>query len=646
MTRKLSPVLMIFLLVPLCVQAQSWLGIVPAGSAVDWSQAGIPGGIPTTRTQCGSTLVPSGASDVAQIQNALNACATAHPLSANSPDDGGYVLLGSGTFQIDGVLTMKNNVSLRGGGPRKTILNNTITSGNTLPIRFGSSAPSGSTYTTITGGATQGSTSITVSGGTLPTAGQMLLIDEIDPSWVDLGGCTWCSVGMQGTTGQIVEVLTSSSGSVTFRPALYFNYSTHSPRAHPFNFGVKYAGLEYLQIYSNNDTNACGSNGTICGVEYMTGALYSWVRGVEHNFADEGHEQISYSLGVEIRDNFFHDGYYHGSGQNDNQINVSSFSSGVIIENNILYRQHASVMFEWGGGGDVFAYNYMAGNYHDDFPQAPWMIYDTGTHGATPWFILFEGNVGDKFQPDDIHGSSAYLTVFRNYYGGSRLYVPPIDARGALLSTSGTFSACPSGTQSSVCWEDSTASRRAYSIDYVSEFDNLVGDIAGSAHLAAANPGGIVSPPASFGTGVCVSIGFSGGNTSSGSTSGTGCTPSSSGTTCGSPYTTYVHGVYNCASSTFQWTSNVTQTLPPSFYLSSKPAYFGTKPWPLIGPDVSGGNLWSGHANSNPAQDCFNNSAKDANGYPLFDPIACYPSGGSSTGAQPAPPTGLSGVVQ
>jgi hypothetical protein len=52
------------------------------------------------------------------------------------------------------------------------------------------------------------------------------------------------------------------------------------------------------------------------------------------------------------------------------------------------------------------------------------------------------------------------------------------------------------------------------------------------------------------------------------------------------------------------------QSLPASFYLSSKPAWWtSSKPWPAIGPDVSGGNIAAagGHVYSIPAQDCFLN---------------------------------------
>jgi hypothetical protein len=61
--------------------------------------------------------------------------------------------------------------------------------------------------------------------------------------------------------------------------------------------------------------------------------------------------------------------------------------------------------------------------------------------------------------------------------------------------------------------------------------------------------------------------------------------------------------------------------LPDSFYLVSKPAFFGSLPWPPIGPDVMGGNLSGsgGYANKTPARICFEESTDDA-AYSSFSP--------------------------
>ena len=65
--------------------------------------------------------------------------------------------------------------------------------------------------------------------------------------------------------------------------------------------------------------------------------------------------------------------------------------------------------------------------------------------------------------------------------------------------------------------------------------------------------------------------------------------------------------------------------LPPSFYLSAKPAWFGTTPWPAIGPDVSGGNIANvgGHAFKIPAQRCYESTPMTA-GILNFNANNCY----------------------
>ncbi len=97
--------------------------------------------------------------------------------------------------------------------------------------------------------------------------------------------------------------------------------------------------------------------------------------------------------------------------------------------------------------------------------------------------------------------------------------------------------------------------------------------------------------------------------------------------------------------------------LPASFYLTSKPSWFGNVPFPAIGPDVSSGNApntaitpTGGHANKIPSRVCFESLNNDS-GYtgsipPIknFNAAACY--GGGTSGTQVVPPTGLQAVVQ
>src|ERR1700680_2005168 len=92
MNRKQSLLfsLILLLMIPTAAHAQAWSGILDPARAIDWTQAGVPGGIPSgSWTQTGSTINATGGDRTSAIQTALNACGTNH-----------YVMLGSGTFSI------------------------------------------------------------------------------------------------------------------------------------------------------------------------------------------------------------------------------------------------------------------------------------------------------------------------------------------------------------------------------------------------------------------------------------------------------------------------------------------------------------------------------------------------------------------
>src|SRR3989442_14364392 len=90
-------------------QAQPWSGIIDPSRAIDWSAAGVPGGIPTNRTQCGATISPT--TDANYIQSALNHTASGY--TGCGPNT--FVKLGPGTFNLlSGFNVTLNNTTLRG----------------------------------------------------------------------------------------------------------------------------------------------------------------------------------------------------------------------------------------------------------------------------------------------------------------------------------------------------------------------------------------------------------------------------------------------------------------------------------------------------------------------------------------------------
>src|SRR5258708_1368701 len=179
--------LMLFTLV-LCVttdlEAQT---IISATRRIDWTQAGIAGGIPNRKTVC-ATFSPG--ATYTQINAAIAAC------------NNGVVLLNAGTYTLAGgiLFNNKSNVTLRGSGPDQTFLK--FTAGNSCgglggdlcminsdPDCAGCGSPSN--VANWTAGYLAGTATITLSaltkGSKPPAVGQMIFLDQNDDSTTDTG---------------------------------------------------------------------------------------------------------------------------------------------------------------------------------------------------------------------------------------------------------------------------------------------------------------------------------------------------------------------------------------------------------------------------------------------------------------------------
>jgi hypothetical protein len=593
---------LVLLAFALCCQGQAWKPILDSSRAIDWSNAGV-GGIPPRPKLCAS-LTP--AASLAQINTALSSCPR-----------GQTVFLAAGMYSIPGTIAIPSNVTLRGAGADRTILNSTGKGG--YVVSMGSESVQFNPVK-IVSGATAGSTSIMVDHSSHIAPGKYLAIAELNnPTFVSAMGskanCDWCD-GWTKTgamaRGQIVEVTAVRGDNILISPALYSAY-TYSPVAVPFEMAVSHAGVEDLQVYANN-TGYDASFG-------MKRCAYCWVKGVETNYTDGDLVELLWGYRDEVRDCYFSNAFLHKPGLHDSGIHVTYKTSASLFENNIIERGRASFELDTGAAGNVFAYNYTMGEFIADAPEA--VIGGFRFHGAHPQFNLFEGNIVTEIDEDPVWGTSSHTTAFRNWVVGTNRVCSPLSGRGRVdcSGNNGRF-----GYQAA----------RAIQISYLGSLNSFVGNLVGSTQMQSLTGANrklaqvpLIEYPSprtyvdaafawSFGYGSFVDKG-----------PGSGCDGAPG--PChleGTSATNFFHGNYNNVDGSIRWAAGVSHVLPASFYLPGMPSWWGSLPFPAIGPDQTGGSGPGRHSYGNPAQFCYKTimgGSDGGAGSPLnFNAARCY----------------------
>jgi hypothetical protein len=620
-----------------------WSGVISSNRAIDWSSAGVVGGIPDANwAQCGSTIAAYGTTGTpaspATINNAIAACGASH-----------FVSLGTGTFVLNAKIdfAQHSNVVLRGAGADQTIVRFTA-GGATGCIGLGGAVcifngdnfvmhPSGlPNSASWTAGYAQGTTSVTLANTINLKIGSLLALWQADPAsdpgtiWNCqnsgvLGDCSQQG-GLSGPTGnsqvQIVTVTAipggGAGGSVGITPGLYSQIwsSGSTPTAGwVTDLPIQNDGVENLTLDSSLATD-----GTPGSLIFFAWATNCWVTGVR--FINTGNPSYQNSVWtyesthLQFQNNYVY-GARGGSGSYGIEIGWPTFDS--LVVNNIA-QNVASPWMTTGGAGNVFAYNFATDNFYTANGTAPnWEQSDTyADHQDGTYFNLYEGNVGAKLAGDDIHGTAWMNTEFRNYWTG----------RDGPFKTQSTMVA------------DLEAGNRYY---------NIIGNVMGESgyHTTYKDiPASNVDNTGCNTTGnvTIYALGWAG---------ATGC---NFGTVYNdvniSPFI-YLWGNYDVVTAAVRWCGNSSNTgwsttcastsevptglssyaetipanqlLPTSFYYSAKPSWYNdgightNVPYPAIGPDVSGSGP-GGFTNAIPAQLAFKNTVYDTN-YSISDTI-------------------------
>lgn len=588
-------------------QAQPWAGIIDPSRAIDWSKAGIPGGIPNRTTIC-ATLNPG--ATAAQINNAIAACPS-----------GQVVFLTAGTYNLSTGINFSNksNVTLRGAGADQTKLVFTGSVGCQGPaadVCFRNSdtsyAGNASHTTNWTAGYSKGATQITVSSTAGMAVGNYLSLDQADDSNMDTETIWVCQTtacsdegpGGSGAPGRIqaqkVNVTAINGNVVTISPGLYMpNWRpAQSPKAWGANTYIKMSGIEDMSL---DHTASNAQSGIV-----LFNAYNCWVKGVRSVQADRNHV-----WGWETAAGIVRDSYFYGTKNAKSQsYGVELYhASDMLVENNIFQHIVAPLMVAGSASGSVYGYNYAIDDYYcpEQGNCGVTLMGQAWLHAGGQDNILFEGNDGPAWFSDDIHGTHHFVTAFRNRYSGfetGRLYQTQpviIKAFGRYINLVGNVLGTASYHTTYQCGP-TTCSNADHTIYELGTGSSAPSDSLVGTTLMRWGNYDVVNN----------AVRFMSGEVPSGLSLYANPVPQS-------------------------------QTLPVSFYLSARPStwwatLWGTTPWPPIGPDVTSGNLANvgGHANKIPARLCYENTQRDGNGILVFNASRCYvPQSG------PAPPTNL-----
>jgi hypothetical protein len=205
---------------------------------------------------------------------------------------------------------------------------------------------------------------------------------------------------------------------------------------------------------------------------------------------------------------------------------------------------------DWGGAcvGNVIAYNYCTNETGVTF--APGAV--GGNHGAHNMFNLWEGNYAQNYESDGYYGSDSYCTLARNYF---------------------------SGQYNRATYQEECAIVLGHWATNYNILGNILGTGSGYSTIYEASGG-------SAQNGVIYRLAYpTAYNRSAG---GSGSNPSDpTYTDTNVPASAIRHANYDFATPGQVFVST-DHDIPSSYYLSSKPAWFGNLTWPAFDPSNPG----------------------------------------------------------
>ena len=670
---------------PTVAHAEPWSGVISPSRAIDWTKAGLPGGLPDAGwTQCGATIAPyDGASDT--INKQIAGC------GANQ-----FVLLGPGTFHLTGTIDFahKDHFALRGSGANATFLSFSNVAQGDCNLGTQTAIAICSTDKTDlwsnppvfmwTDGLALGSTSITLSDTTGIAPGSLLFLTQDDDGYtgypatgssVDNGnyfvcadaygnGPTGCAYnGPDGTYPSPfthrwqyeIAVASSVNGKTVSieTPVRHPNWRASQVPTAMLVQPIVSAGVEDVSI----DLGGQKDIGYAVDIGYCDGC---WVSGVAVSHIYNWAIGSNWSTHVQLQSNYIYDGV----GPDPYGFRLTTTADNAVV-NNIVQTMRAPLVFDEPDVGTVIAYNFSVNSMDGSDAMFPTFI----PHSAGDDFELYEGNVANTVQMDASHGTHLSETVFRNFFWGWESC-----ANGNCGSTTAKdWGVTPVFWPAYMRYGNVVANVLGTPGFHQSYEDTVYGGCGGGkcAIFSLGGGDGAANPPIPDDPLVLSTMlrwanwdSVTNGTRFCGDAMSTGWA-----TTCGSKSEVPAGApVYPSTVPTLGDIAAGQGAMPASFAYASKPAWFGSVPWPPIGPDVQNGDIgqctgtedtpgqfaglpatnalqckgttmaaaWGGHVNANPAMVCYLSlgGLLDGTGPMLaFDAKTCYGDGSSGGGS-------------
>ncbi len=597
--------------------------ILPAIYQTSWNP-GIPGGIPGDNdpVRPATVWLPAGnpyggysvnpalagtsnaAAFTSAFQTAINAAG-----AAAAPTSRKIVKLKAGTYFVNpqtypgtsnqiGIYVKVDNVTIRGEGASATRIAATgqINDYGTV-ILFGHRVGGGDAdfaVQNVTADALEGASTVQVANASAFGVGDVITIDHVDgaavangPATIN-GGYIWFydgqyfkrqptyswngpSTGAPGLPGisnltsantaaqnavpqwrstmQENEIVAISGNVLTLKDPLHIDFPlSTSPqlwRTVPLNtsavpVGNRWSGIENVAVAGGN--NLWGFPG---GTVVFSYSAYSWARNIEAdgekwNPPDPAHPgKYGYNIGLGrcyrcvVRDSYVHGSSDQNPGGQAYGIVVGVGSSASLIENNISVNNNKPIALNSTGGGNVISYNYVDGAVIWNSPG--WQ--ENGIddcHANFTHHDLIEGNWTPNLGGDTTHGNSGWHTHLRNYVNGQ-------NSGGGM-----------------------SGNLRAVGMDGWTHFHAYVGNILNGGNVYQTTPSSRSGAPIyQLGN----NYGGGGGNWDNGYAAAH----------------IFRDGNWDNVNNGVVWNSGA-RPIPPSFYLTGKPSFFGANPWPWVDP--------------------------------------------------------------